>query len=112
MNTLKWIPHIDTTMDSIPVIDSPPRGWDHQDSNRNTHIYRNNAWDHPELLEVLVVYQGEVDGKTRGLVALEYTDAQILIDDREVIGSPSDINAVASEMMETGVDKTKEHIKG
>ncbi len=112
MNTLKWIPHIDTTMDSIPVIDSPPRGWGHQDSNRNTHIYRNNAWHHPELLEVLVVYQGEVDGKTRGLVALEYTDAQILIDDREVIGSPSDINAVASEMMETGVDKTKEHIKG
>ena len=99
-------------MDSISVITDLPGGWAHQDSNRNTHIYRNNAWDHPELLEVLVVYQGEIDGKTRGLVALEYTDAQILIDDREVIGTPTEINAVASEMMENGVDKTKAHIQG
>jgi hypothetical protein len=88
-------------MPQLPVINELPGGWQHQDSNSDTHIYRKAGWGYPETLEVLVIENGSDEDGIYAKISVEYTQDQIIVNDESIHGTPEEINSEVIEMMDS-----------
>lgn len=93
----------------IPVFDKAelPQGWHHQDSTTQTHIYRYNGYNSPEIVEVLVVD----DGLPHCFTNLEYTGAHILVESVQA-SSIKEVKEAALELMENADAYIDNHTAG